>query len=468
MKKIKHLSLIFITLFAVVFTSCENEPLEGEFITEEPGEGGGSGQFTAVIDGDPYTASTIDADIVDDNLVIATLDDSGRSITLTVQQKSECTFDLNNLANAALVSLNGPGSDIYSSFGFTSGLTSGLLEITTYNADAMLVSGNFEFVAVEYINGVPGTETLTVTNGVFTDILFEIISGDATPSECVPAGTGGGNGDPDPDPAVLFAKADGEDFVPSEVLVTQYTVGMMPMIKIMATDAEGAMLRLDVPETLVIGTFELFSGISDGAQLIGYYSPNTSGETLSSNPGTITITEFSSLTGKLVASFEFTAQDPLGEDPTIVEITEGNLDVSFEPTPGNVSFAFEADVDGVPFTASNATAVMNSFNGVSIITISAIMGNETIAIDFPIAALSEGMYGMSPALVTGNEIVGTYTPETTLGNEFTSDPGTLTITSYDETSNIVEGTFSFTAKDATATDPAVYEITNGTFMLLIQ
>jgi len=465
MKKFQHLSLILFTLMATVFTSCDNEPLEGEFILDEPG-GAGSGQFTAIIDGDLYTATTIDADIVNDALVIATTDATGRSLALTVQSKSECTFDMTSLSNAAILSLNGPGSDIYNTFGFTSGLTSGLLEITNYDTETMLVSGMFDFVAVEYINGVPGTNTVTVTEGSFTDINFEIVSGDATPSECVPAGSGGGgDGDPLPNPDVMFAKADGVDFVPADVVVSQYVAGMTPMIQILATDSLGASLRLDVPETLILGTFDLYDGISDGSNLIGYYNPNNGGEILSSNPGTITITEFNSFSGKLVATFEFTAKDPLAQDPTVVQITEGNLDVTFVPTPGNITLAFQADVDGNNFSAESVTAATDTFNGVTILTITAMMGGETIQLDFPMAAATEGTYGMSPTLLTGNEIVGTYLP--TIGSlvPFTSNPGTLTITTFDEVANVIEGTFSFTAKDATVTDPAVYEITNGAFLV---
>lgn len=242
-------------------------------------------------------------------------------------------------------------------------------------------------------------------------------------------------------------------------------VGMTPMIQIAASDAFGASLRLDVPETLALGTFDLFTGISDGTNLIGYYNPNTGGEILSSNPGTITITEFSSFSGKLVASFEFTAQDPLGQDPTVIEITEGNLDVSFVPTPGNITVAFEAEVDGNQFTADSVTVSNDIFNGVSIITITATIGSETIQLDFPMMATTEGTYGMSPALVTGNEIVGTYLPTTGGIVTFTSDPGSLTITTFDEVANVIEGTFSFTAKDPSLIDPTVYEVTNGTFLV---
>lgn len=466
MKKFQHFSLILITLFAVVFTSCEDEPLVGEFITEEPG--GEPGSFVATIDGEAFTASEVTAQI-NMGALILTGSNGSRAISFIVANKSECTFDLTSFSSSATVAdSSGNG---FSTSGLGGGdSASGQLEITSYNTEALTVSGTFEFVAVELTPGGTGTETITVTEGSFSSIPFTVLSGDVEPSECVPPGTGDGDPDPDPDPtpAILFAKADDVDFVPTDVVVSQYLAGMTPMIQILAIDEFGAALRLDVPETLVLGTFDLFNGISDGSNLIGYYNPNTGGEVLSSNPGTITITEFSSLTGKLVANFEFTAQDPLGEDPTVVQITEGNLDVSFVATPGNVSFAFEAEVDGDVFTAEAATAVTDVFNGVSIITISANMGDQIIEIDFPIAATTEGMYGMSPALVTGNEIVGTYRPILGSGDLYTSDPGTLTITAYDETSNIIEGTFSFTAKDPMATDPTVYEVTNGSFMLLIQ
>ncbi|MAZ72530.1 MAG: hypothetical protein CMC70_05220 [Flavobacteriaceae bacterium] len=463
MKKFKHLSLILIALFAVVFTSCEDEPLEGEFVTEEPG-GGSPGSFVATVDGQSFSATQVIAEINQGALFING-NDGNFSIAFVVTNKSECVFDLTTFSTTA--NIGQITGEAYSTNPL-SDLSSGTLEITSYNTEDLTVSGTFEFVAVELTPNGPGTETIAVTEGSFTSIPFIVNSGEVEPSECVPPGTGGDpdpDPDPEPEPAILFAKADTVDFIPAQVEVSQYMVGMQPMIQVKATDAIGATLRLDIPETLALGTFDLFTGISDGTKRIGYYDPNTGGETLSSNPGTITITEFSSFTGKLVATFEFTAQDPLGEDPTVVQITEGNLDIHFEPTPGNITLAFEADIDGNGFTAESVTVTNNTFNEISIITIAATMGGETIQLDFPMAAVSEGTYGMSPALFTGNEIVGTYLPTTGSAVAFTSDPGTFTITTFDEAANVIEGTFSFTARDATATDPAVYQITNGTFLI---
>ena len=243
---------------------------------------------------------------------------------------------------------------------------------------------------------------------------------------------------------------------------------MQPMIQILATDAAGATIRVDVPEVLETGTFDFFNGISDGSQLIAYYNANNGGETLSSNPGTITITEFSSITGRLVADFNFTGRDPLNVDPTIVEITEGTLDVAFVPTTGTITFSFDATVDGTVFEPETAVAVQSTVGDVSVIRITATLGNRVMEISFP-ASVGPGSYGMSPLLITGNEIVGIYTPDSVTGESYTSDPGTLEITSIDATTGgLIEGTFNFTAKDATGVDPAVFEITNGSFLLELQ
>ncbi|RDK85338.1 DUF6252 family protein [Marinirhabdus gelatinilytica] len=463
MKKFRHIHLILFTILAVVFSSCENEPLEGEFIVDEPG-GAASGNFVATVDGESFVATQLVAEINQGTLIMSA-SDGVFAMGLIVVNKSECVFDLTGANASASISEISSGTsytvDPTGQFG-----SSGTLEITSYNTETMTVSGTFTFVAVEITPNGPGSETIEVTDGSFTDITFEVVSGDPEPSECDP---NGGGGDPDPtDPNNIFlAKADGVDFIPEEVMVSQYMVGMQPMIQVMALDAGGASLRLDIPETLQTGTFDMFNGISDGSQLIGYYNPNTGGETLSSNPGTITISEFGSQSGKLVATFQFTATDPLGDDPTVVEITEGNLDISFVPTPGNVTFSFENEIDGVLFQPETTIATLTEFNGVDYVTITATLNNQEVKLEFPYS-IGEGTYGMSPILVAGAEVVGSYTPDVGTSITYTSDPGTLTISTFDTATNIIEGTFSFTAKDFSTADPTVYEITNGSFLVEIQ
>lgn len=472
MKKFQHLSLIVLAFVAMIFTSCDNEPLEGEFITDETGGGAAEeGQFIATIDGESFIAESTQVVFFSETNILSITgikSSTGELISMAIENPAVASFNLTQPVGSQVGAAyldDGAFPNPYISTSAFGGV--GTLDLTMYDTVDLTVSGTFSFSGARIQlddtgmpildgSGDPIIETININAGAFNTIPYTIDDSMG----------GGGDPDPDPNPNFLFAKADGVDFVPSEVLVSQYMVGMTPMIRVTARDTiGGASLRLDVPETLALGTFDLFNGISDGSNLIGYYNANTGGEILSSNPGTITITEFSSFTGKLVAGFEFTARDPLGQDPTVIAITEGALDVTFVPTPGNITLAFEADVDGNPFTAETVTAVTDIFNGVSIITITASMGSETIQLDFPMTATAEGTYGMSPAQVTGNEIVGTYLPTSGSLVSFTSDPGTLTITTFDIDANVIEGTFSFTAKDATATDPAVYEVTNGTFLV---
>jgi hypothetical protein len=473
MKKFQHLSLLLLAFLATVFISCDNEPLEGEFPQEEAAGVAEEGQFIATIGGESFVAESTQVVLFSEKNILSITgvkSSTGEIITLAIENPSVSSFDLTQPIGTQLGAayLDGDGfPNPYVSAGSFGG--TGTLNLTIYDTDALTVSGTFAFTGARIQldesgmpvlddSGTPVIQTININDGAFNTILYTV-------DDTVGGGDGDGGGDPDPNPDTIFAKADAIDFVPAEVVVTQYMVGMTPMIQVLATDEVGASLRLDIPETLALGTFDLFDGISDGSNLIGYYNPNNGGEVLSSNPGTITITEFSSFSGKLVATFGFTARDPLGQDPTSVEITEGSLDVAFVPTEGSITFIFEAEIDGNLFAAESVTITDDTFNGVSTRTITAIMGGETIQLDFPLAASSQGTYGMSPALVTGNEIVGTYLPTIGALIPFTSDPGTLIITVFDEVANVLEGTFSFTAKDATLTDPTVYTITNGTFLV---
>ncbi|HBR53441.1 MAG TPA: hypothetical protein DEA82_04345, partial [Flavobacteriaceae bacterium] len=130
-------------------------------------------------------------------------------------------------------------------------------------------------------------------------------------------------------------------------------------------------------------------------------------------------------------------------------------------------FFFQAEVDGNLFDPEIAMATQDTFEGVSIVRISANIGNRVMEIVFP-ASIGAGTYGMSPMLVTGSEVVGSYNPDVVNVSAFTSDPGTLEIISFDVATGVIEGTFSFSAKDPTNEDPTVYEVTNGEFLVELQ
>jgi len=66
-------------------------------------------------------------------------------------------------------------------------------------------------------------------------------------------------------------------------------------------------------------------------------------------------------------------------------------------------------------------------------------------------------------------LIGQYTPSLGGGNEtFVSVDGTITITSYDMVTGIMEGNFEFTAGDFSGIDPTIHAITSGSFSVEFQ
>ncbi len=119
----------------------------------------------------------------------------------------------------------------------------------------------------------------------------------------------GGGGTPIND--VFFAKVDGVDFDSESVTTTLNEVAGVSVVKIVAVNEAGEIIRIDIPEDLGLGTHDM-EALSDGTKLISLYNPAAIGENLTSNPGTITITKFNTFTGIIEATFNFTATDPLG------------------------------------------------------------------------------------------------------------------------------------------------------------
>ncbi len=454
---------VLFTFMALLIFSCDNEPLEGEFPQDQIPSQLDPGQFKAEIDGSDFVSTTGQATVDQNNKLILTApdDSSGNTIRLTAENIGVGTFNLtysegvvNNLGEYIE---QGDLQNPFASVQLLGG--SGQLQITEYDVSALTISGTFTFVGTRLVldgQGNPDTEEISITGGVFNKIPFIQITDD----------NGGGGGGSDP-MDTFAAEIDAATFVVDTLIVERIVLSDIPMIRIMAKDAEGAKIRVDVPEQLGVGTHEMVS-ISNGTQLIGLYNSNTGGENLTSNPGSITITEFNTVRGQLTASFNFTGTDPFNQDPTTVEVSQGEFSVSYEPDPMNPNTPFTAEIDDVFFNPGfNITAEETIVEGNSVVLITATSGTERIEILFP-AVLTAGTYGMSKMIADGDEIVGFYTPEVGVSPTYTSDPGELTLTAFDLTTGVLEGTFFFTASDPEGVNPEVFEITLGSFTMLIE
>ena len=462
MKKMYFLKGMLLAFLAFQFLSCENEPLTGEFVQEEQNDAE-EGQFRAQIDGETFIASTASATLTTDNqLVITGSKPGGEKIILAVVDAAVGSFDL-SLGGAnqnSGVYFDGSINALpYISADSLGGY--GLLNITALDTSTETVTGTFSFVGsrnkvdsdgnpIMDGNGNPVMEEIAITDGAFNAIPYIIDD------------TGGGTGgNPENE---FFAKVDGVDFVADSIFVTEPVVSDVHMISIKANSNTGAQMRIDVPRSLGVGTFSMVR-ISDGTQLIGVYNAGNGAENLTSNPGTITISEFDLELGILKATFAFTATDPLNQLPDVVEITEGNFTVYFQGVPG-ANNVFLANVDGEAYTPDDIAVTTDVFNQYPTISISTTLGDQKMELTFP-ATLTEGSFEMSTEVVVGDEIVGSFTPVVGTSITYVSSPGTLVITNYDLENGIIEGTFNFSAVDATGQDPTVYQITGGEFLAVL-
>ncbi|MEL6812360.1 MAG: DUF6252 family protein, partial [Bacteroidota bacterium] len=445
MKKSQFLNWMLCALMAFTFSSCDNEPLEGQFVVGGQGE---NGQFTALVDGVAFEATNVTATLSDGVLILTGVADNGSTINLKVTGAGPCTYNLGLLLNPGNYYPIGQNDNPFLSVNIVGGF--GVMEITNYDADAQLVSGTFSFTGVREVTdstGTTSTETVEVSSGAFTDVNFQLVNGSAAASECPSGGGSGGGGGgsgggSDPE-ANFFALVNGNEFVDITFTAEQLTVAGQDMVKLFATADNGATMRIDIPEDLGVGTFPFMDPISDGTKLIAVYT-TTGGETYTSDvgSGSITITEFGSVTGKLAANFAFQGTDPT--DPgntTVFQITEGAFNVDYIDDSGTVENSLSADIDGITYTPSSIEITQSPVSGNTVISITTIddVTNQSLTISFPID-IEAGSYDMSTSLVDGTEKVGLYNPNIGGSILFASSPGTLNIISYELSSGMVEAT----------------------------
>ncbi|QQX76093.1 MULTISPECIES: DUF6252 family protein [Aequorivita] len=463
MKKMYLLKGMLLVFLAFQFFSCENEPLTGEFVQEEQNDAE-EGQFRAQIEGQQFIANTVSATLTTDNeLVITGTKPGGESIVLTIANAAVGSFNL---------TLGGTNENSGSYFDGSANVLPyisadalggyGLMNITELDASTNTITGTFSFVGFRIKvdgdgnpildgNGDPILENIEISNGAFNGIEYVI---DDT-------GGGGGTGNPNDE---FFAKVDGVDFIADTITVTEPMVSEVHMIKIEAKSQLGEMMRIDVPRSLGVGTFDMVN-ISDGTKLIALYNAGGGAENLTSNPGTITISEFDLEAGILKASFSFTGTDPLNQLPDVVDVTEGSFTVYFEGVPG-ANNMFTANVDGTGYTPDNIEITTSVVNQYPRITITTTIGDKKMELTFP-ATVTEDTFEMGTEVIDGDEIVATYTPLVGTSITYVSNPGIITITNYDIANGIIEGIFNFTAIDATGQDPTVYQITGGSFLVVL-
>ncbi len=469
MKKTQLLNWMLFALLAFTFSACENEPLEGQFVTDDGDVSADDGQFVAKIDGVTFLAETTDNVYNPDSgaLVISGTKQDGESIVIAINNAGVGTFDLTTVAGTSNSGSYFPAGTIlnpYLSIGAAGG--SGELTITEFDLDNLTVSGTFSINGVRPQLDSDGNPVLDGEgNIVYEGVAISEGSFNAIP---LTLDTSGGGGGVDPE-AAFFALVNGVEFEDISFTAKQVVVGGEPMVNLIATNEAGASIRIDIPEGLGIGTFNFVDPISDGTKLIAIYNDG-GGNTLTSESGSITITEFGSITGKLAATFMFVGTDPLDpSNTTTVQVTEGSFNIDYIDSSGGIEDSFSAEIDMVEYNPTSITITQAPFMNTTIISITTVddLSNQSLTISFPID-IEVGSHSMTTEFVDGTESVGLYNPD--IGNSilFASSPGILNIGSYELSSGIVEATFSFTAIDPAGNNSTEYAITNGQFIVTIQ
>ena len=463
MKILKYASRTISLLLIFIHFSCVNEPLEGDFPQDDGVLNIEEGEFRANVGIADFSTGLAVGVLSNTDLltITGTVPDTGESIVLTIENPGVGTFNITaglGTQNSGVYIETNPENPFVSDGTFG---VFGQLNITEFDAQNATVSGTFSFTGVRVVldvdgnpvldsNGQPTLETEEITNGIFNKIPY------TTEDQ-------GGGGTPITDE--FFAKVDGVNFDAESVTTSLNTVAGVSVVKIVAVNELGEIIRIDIPEDLGIGTFAM-EPLSDGTKLIGLFNPATVGENLTSNPGTINITRFNVFTGIIEATFEFTATDPLGQDSSIAEITEGSFKVDYIYSPGDTVTSFTAFIDGEFFGPDSIFVGETIFNGLSRFNITAIISDtgQKMGLFFP-TDIEIGTYEMTTNLIDGSEKFCQYTPEIGETITYISNPGTLTISDYDQDAGFVEGTFTYTALDLTAQDPEVYQITEGEFTI---
>ena len=174
MKKIKFGLVLVLSIFMSVYTSCDNEPLEGEFDMNDGENGGGNqtGSFQVDFDDQTFVAEQISATLIDGVINITGLRGTNQeAIILTINETTIGTYQFGvgssaGINGATYLESNG-SSNVW--FALTDGIESqGEITISEINEINLTMSGTFSFTGF-----IPSGESKVFTNGAFININFE-------------------------------------------------------------------------------------------------------------------------------------------------------------------------------------------------------------------------------------------------------------------------------------------------------
>lgn len=185
MKKIPYLFILLLCLF-VTTTSCEDEPLEGEFFSTGDGSDpeddipteNTDNMFMASVDGETYAPNSIQGQLITitgfSTISINTNNNTtGQNMSLTLPPDitpGEYSFDFvpdtDSIIGQYIPNINDPATESFSSIS-----TDSMLTITAHDTINNIIEGTFSFTAQPLVN-INGMEPIEITEGTFS-VVYE-------------------------------------------------------------------------------------------------------------------------------------------------------------------------------------------------------------------------------------------------------------------------------------------------------
>ncbi len=367
----------FAFLILLAFVSCENEPLEGEFVVDDPTLL--IPEFKAEIEDFTFVAQVATAETVQGVTTVSGIRSNGDVINLRLNGAGVGAFDMVSQGEAIF------GIDVSpEAFSSQNQGGSGQVVVTQYDTQLEVISGTFSFTATRPLldangqpildgNGNPTFDQVVITEGEFNNIALET------------DGSTGGE-----DPTEFYADVDGIPFVAGSETAGATFIEATNTLVIQGTN-NNKIIQIHIinPEP---GTFDLgaASGSDTRASYIVEEQDPYSTLLAEGGSGMVTITSLDFENNSVSGTFSFVAGRNEGtETVTIENGFFNNLNIG-AGLPGEDDFLI-AFIDGVSFSADDITVITTDIIAIQGVKTST---GEAIFFTFP-AGLETGTYNLT-------------------------------------------------------------------------
>lgn len=387
---------LFALLLLFTFVSCDNEPLEGEFIVDDPSLLIPS--FKAELEDFTFEAEFYSAETLQGVTTITGIRSNGDIITLSLNGAGTGSFDLVTQGFATF------GIDI-EPFAFNTNNQggSGQLTVTEYSVENEIISGTFSFTATRPLLDANGQPILDGDGNPTFDVVV-ITEGEFNNIPLVSDGSSGGG-----DNSEFYAEVNGLPFIAgNETAGASYIEASNTLVITGVNETRTIQISIVNPEP---GTFEL--GANSTFETYAFYEiegqdPYTTLLT-EGGSGTVTITTLDFENNIVSGTFSFIAGRDAGSETVTVEEGYFNQINITAGVPGSDDDYMNAFIDGIAFSADDITIItteMIAIQGINTLT------GEALFFNFP-ADLEPGTYNFT---FDGDINAGYFNNEVTFGS----------------------------------------------------